>query len=69
VGGTRGECVAACTMHTHFVVCRMDSCLHWISRGNAELFDSKGQVRDSANGCGSRAGACHALRRQLGYPY
>ena len=47
--GTRGECAAARAMHAYFVVCRMDGCLHWVSKCIAEPFDSKGGPRDSAN--------------------
>jgi len=32
VRGTRGKGAAARAMHAHFMVVRMDGCLHWISQ-------------------------------------
>jgi ubiquinone/menaquinone biosynthesis C-methylase UbiE len=49
VRGTGSKCVAARAMHAHLMVCRMNRCLHWISRFLVELFDSKGSPEDSAN--------------------
>jgi hypothetical protein len=49
VCGTGNECAATGAVYAHFMVCGMNSCLHEISRLIAELFDSKGMLRDSAN--------------------
>src|SRR5438270_9855919 len=68
MSGPGAECVSARAVHANFVICRMNGCLHGVSKLYSELFDSKGWPRDSATRASAahRADACSSRAKQNG---